>query len=363
MKFIALTVILSLFFLGCSLLPVDEKISPTHNGPKVVTAQDLPPDVNSPHKMENSQSFVEERDSTMEHNAEKQAVLQSFCKKINGAFGKYKWDHDIVCNPGRWTYDHLTSGGNPLLYATFFNPQGKNTTLFMCAVHGDEVTSAYMCIRLVRDILFDNPQEYRETNIVVAPFLNPDGLLKDRPSRVNLNGVDVNRNFPTSDWDKLAIKSWKKDFKGHAKWNPGTKGGSEIETQFQIELIERFRPDKIISVHSPYGFFDFDIALNSKNNNFIQLREETKTLAKEMGQRSSFRVNKFGYFPGSLGNYAGNERSIPTFTLELPGSESHKALAYWKRFKKSLVYLAQYDFKTRLAKTPELKKVKEEKKF
>jgi murein tripeptide amidase MpaA len=30
-----------------------------------------------------------------------------------------------------------------------------------------------------------------------VPVLNPDGMLAAKPRRVNANGVDLNRNFPT----------------------------------------------------------------------------------------------------------------------------------------------------------------------
>ncbi|MGP8154830.1 MAG: M14 family zinc carboxypeptidase [Smithella sp.] len=35
--------------------------------------------------------------------------------------------------------------------------------------------------------------------IVIAPLLNSDGFLSTPSTRVNANGVDINRNFPTKD--------------------------------------------------------------------------------------------------------------------------------------------------------------------
>ncbi|MBP5297252.1 MAG: succinylglutamate desuccinylase/aspartoacylase family protein [Bacteriovoracaceae bacterium] len=286
--------------------------------------------------------------SELHQSAAQQEVIREFCHKINReVFGRYGW-RDITCKEERWQYDLVTSEGNPLIYAAFLQPSGRHTTLYFCAVHGNEIPAAYMCVRLVRDMLFEHPEQYKDTNIVVAPFLNPDGLLRKKPTRTNGRGVDLNRNFPTKDWDAQAHKMWTDVYKKSKRWYPGDYGGSEIETKFQMDLIEKFKPSKIISVHTPYGFFDFDIALGAHHENFINIKDETENLAKEMGQRSSnFRVINYRYFPGSLGNYAGNELGIPTFTLELPGNDARQAKAYWQRFKKALIYLAHFDFTTK----------------
>jgi len=48
-------------------------------------------------------------------------------------------------------------------------------------------------------------------------------------------------------------------------------------------------------------------------------------------------LRKFGFFPGSLGNYAGHERDIFTITLELPSSEANKAKEYFDKFQTSIL--------------------------
>jgi len=284
----------------------------------------------------------------IKQSPEHQAVISKFCQRINQeVFARYGW-RDITCRPERWQYDLLSPAGNPLIYASFFQAKDKPITLYFCAVHANETPAAYMCVRLVRDMLFEHPEEYKDTNIVVAPFLNPDGLLRKAPTRTNGRGVDLNRNFPTKDWPEQAHKMWIEVYKKSKRWYPGDFGGSEIETKFQMDLIEKFKPSKIISVHTPYGFFDFDLSLGAHHENYINIKDETENLAKEMGHRSSnFRVINYRYFPGSLGNYAGNELGIPTFTLELPGNDPRQARPYWQRFKKALIYLAHFDFTKR----------------
>ena len=58
----------------------------------------------------------------------------------------------------------------------------------------------------------------------VVPILNPDGLLAR--SRVNANQVDLNRNFPTRDWEKNAVQFWKKHAGASPRRFPGTIAGS-----------------------------------------------------------------------------------------------------------------------------------------
>jgi len=48
-------------------------------------------------------------------------------------------------------------------------------------------------------------------------------------------------------------------------------------------------------------------------------------------------LNKFGYYPGSLGNYAGHERNIFTLTLELPSSDPRRGSEYFQKFQSSLL--------------------------
>ncbi len=50
-----------------------------------------------------------------------------------------------------------------------------------------------------------------------------------------------------------------------------------------------------------------------------------------------------GFFPGSLGNYAGQERGIPTFTLELPTANPNKAFEYWEKFKSGIQTVIHYE--------------------
>lgn len=139
----------------------------------------------------------------------------------------------------------------------------------------------------------------------IAPISNPDGLLQKRSQRVNQNGVDLNRNFPTPNWKKESDYYWKVRTRRNPRRYPGPKPLSEPETQWLVNEIDHFKPDVIVSVHAPFGVLDFDTS------------DHSTSPPEHLG---SLHLNMLGTYPGSLGNYAGVQRGIPVVTIELPSA-------------------------------------------
>ncbi|PKN52292.1 MAG: hypothetical protein CVU55_07090 [Deltaproteobacteria bacterium HGW-Deltaproteobacteria-13] len=237
----------------------------------------------------------------------------------------YGWK-DIKPADIPWEYYRTTKNKHPLMFVTFGNSTG-NCILFLGGVHGDELPTVYFMFKLANYVK-DNPALFKDKCIVIAPVINPDGFLSALPTRVNAGGVDINRNFPTKDWRANAMRQWMA--KGKIKrYYPGAKPSSEQETQFQVALIKKFKPQKILSVHSPLNFYDYD-GPSSDLNSFELWMEQ---ICKEVDHP----LKKFGYYPGSLGNYAGHERNIFTLTLELPSSDSKHGLDYFQKFQPSIL--------------------------
>jgi protein MpaA len=218
------------------------------------------------------------------------------------------------------------------LFFRVFGNDGKNSTLFLGGVHGDEPAPVYILTKLAL-FLQEHPEYYQDKQIVIVPLVNPDGFLASRSTRTNSRGVDLNRNFPTRDWDKYASSQWKRDEKAAKRKFPGPSAGSESETKFQIALLNRFSPLKIISIHSPLGFYDYDGATSDL--------ERLGKWLREISRETDFPVNKFRVYPGSLGNYAGVERSVFTITLELPSSNPARANDYFDLFRQSFIRLVE----------------------
>jgi protein MpaA len=274
----------------------------------------------------------------------KESARKNFCDAVNNKFMQFGW-YNIICKPDRWETFNYSSKGHPLLYQEFgfnkLNDRGP-VNLLLCGVHGDEPSGIHACFHLVREILFDNPEVLKDFRLVIAPIVNPDGFFAK--TRQNGNGVDPNRNLPTKDWDRLARETWIKHKKDPRKY-PGARSGSEIESNFQTYLINKYKPDKIISIHAPLGFLDFDGPGDQKYSNLVRIEQRAKFLGLniEANAKNLVKLVDYRFFPGSLGNYAGNERKIPTYTVELPSSDPSKAHDYWSTLRFALLKALSFE--------------------
>jgi protein MpaA len=278
------------------------------------------------------------------------SVKEKFCQEVNSRFKKFNWNK-IICKPETWNYEekYTSAAGNPLFFREFKPKDASSTTLVMCGVHGNEPSSVYLCVHLAREMMYDNPQAFAKSHVIIAPLVNPDGFLKVPPTRQNERGVDLNRNFPTKDFADKAVTEWRNRTQSNKGKFPGEKGGSEIETQFQMMLIERFKPQKIVSIHAPYGWLDFDSPEPASGKDeldgfdFKEMQSKYREIAVLMSQKSrNFQMKSFGVFPGSLGNYAAKERGIPVYTLELPSSDPRHGEEYWKQMKNAIRAAIQF---------------------
>ncbi len=263
------------------------------------------------------------------------ATIQAFCSKLQPFFRKHRWKEN-PCGTVEWRTHYRSTQYNPMLYAEFGT--GSNTTLFLGGVHPDELTPIHLSFRLAQH-LHDHPELYRnqDIRIIVAPLVNPDGAFASPPTRTNRT-IDVNRNFLTLDWYEKAHTSWQK--KNHMpRFFPGFFPNSEIETQFQIFLMNTYQPTKILSMHAPLGFYDYDGPDEAPKPGAP--REFIYTVAKKS---NNYRVVNYAIFPGSLGNFAGYERKVPTITLELETNDTTKVYAYWKQFFPGFLHSIQHAF-------------------
>ena len=137
---------------------------------------------------------------------------------------------------------------------------------------------------------------------MTIPCLNPDGLLQGKTKRQNANGVDLNRNFPSKNWNELAMKYWEERTYKNPRRFPGNQALSEAETIWFDKVIHEFKPDVIIAVHAPHRLVDYDGPLRAP---------------KQLG---GLQLRLLGTYPGSLGNYAGVDLGIPVVTVELPSA-------------------------------------------
>ncbi len=267
------------------------------------------------------------------------ARMGAFCAQLKPFFKRHNWKED-PCGQVAWRTHYHSAQGNPLIYTEFGT--GRNTTLFFGGVHPDELTPIQLSFRLAQH-LHDHPEIYRDKDIriIVAPLINPDGAFVSPPIRTNRT-IDVNRNFLTLDWYEKAHASWQKKNR-QPRFFPGFFPNSEIETHFQIFLMNTYQPTKILSMHSPLGFYDYDGPEEDTPAPGGTPREFIYTVAKKS---NNYKVVNYAIFPGSLGTFAGYERNVPTITLELETNDTTKVYAYWKQFFPGFLHSIQHTFST-----------------
>ncbi len=202
------------------------------------------------------------------------------------------------------------------LFSTESHQFFDKTLLYIGVVHGDEQEGEFLVYNLMDEIKKDI-NLINNNRVLFIPVLNPDG--KDLNTRGNSNGVDINRNFPTQNWKKSEIID---------KYYSGPAPASEIETRFIIDIIESYKPDLIITFHTPYKVVNYD--------------GPAQDIAKLISSLNNYPVQEdIGYpTPGSFGTYAGIERNIPTITLELPEDVGQNTL--WTENKKALIEVLKY---------------------
>lgn len=168
--------------------------------------------------------------------------------------------------------------------------QGDYHLMIIGGVHGDEPEGVALARALQAHLIAKNPYQIKLS--LISEF-NPDGVLMK--NRCNSNGVDLNRNLPTQDWNPVATQP---------RYSPGPSANSEPENQALVQLLENDKPDAIISLHS------WNPMLNV--NSYVP---QAEIIHKHTGYKI---VEDIGYpTPGSLGTYAGHERKIPTLTYEI----------------------------------------------
>lgn len=175
-----------------------------------------------------------------------------------------------------------TAQGNLI---SLYKNEKHNSVLVLGCMHGDESQGEY----LIKEYLNFKPN----TKLMFVPSVNPDGVAAK--TRVNSNGVDINRNFPTKNWELTE----KNEFFG------GEEPMSEIETKFLVDVIEQNKPNLILTLHAPFKVVNYD--------------GDAQEVAEKVSEIIGYPVEaSIGYpTPGSFGTWAGIENKIPTITLEL----------------------------------------------
>ena len=182
--------------------------------------------------------------------------------------------------------------------------------LFIGGVHGDEPEGVELATKFLDWLQKNNKPNFHSWYLI--PCLNVDGYSK--LERTNGHGVDLNRNFPSRDWSPK-IKA--------PRYNPGPHPTSEPEVKALCQLIEKIQPQVIFHFHSWEPCVVYTGAPG-------------KRWATAAAGDSGYEVREdIGYpTPGSLGQYAWLEHSIPVICIE--EQERSNLAETWPRFSSGL---------------------------
>jgi hypothetical protein len=200
--------------------------------------------------------------------------------------------------------DVITPGDDPASPA-------KLKVMVVGGIHGDELSSSALALNWIKlttqapsNAISNSPASFAGgIHWRFIPMLNPDGLTSQPAKRVNANGVDLNRNFPTPNWARDAKIYWEQKTKKDPRRWPGPEPLSEPESKFLHDEMASFKPNLIVSIHAPYGVLDFD---------------GPTVPPSKLGR---LYLDQVGIFPGSLGNYGGVHKGMPVVTIELPNAQ------------------------------------------
>lgn len=195
-----------------------------------------------------------------------------------------------------WDVMGASVEGRPIHAATFGS--GPVRVYVIAGIHGDEKPAVANAERL-RVLLLGQPPETSSVRLVRD--VNPDGTAHG--TRTNVRGVDLNRNWPASNFRPSASR--------------GATPLSEPETTAILVDMRRFQPQLVIALHAARAgpFVNFDGPGLEPARTFVDA-------AAEHDSRWKIRTEMGYATPGSLGSLMGMDRGIPVLTIELDRAQS-----------------------------------------
>lgn len=184
----------------------------------------------------------------------------------------------------------MDESGTLPIYGYKFSPTKANTTssvrenvtprVFIVAIHAETLNHVYIHV-MMREICRswqNNPRLAAlrfGAEFYVIPAAHPWGLV--HKSRTNVNGVDINRNFPTG---------WSLTEPGTPYYS-GLSPNSEKETQAIVNKVRSFRPHVAFDCHAFHGGEERFVWVNINDETF---RIASQTGALQVYQRA---ITKF----------------------------------------------------------------------
>ena len=217
--------------------------------------------------------------------------------------------------------------GKPLNAVTV----GNRDSLIACigAVHAGE-SGPEILLRALERILERDPHAFDRCGIAVMPVVNAD--MREQMAcgvapwynRLNLVGVDINRNFD-ADWSLVDRSYNLSSDDSRSPTYRGTCPNSEPETRAVTELLDQLRPVAVFSYHymsSITGDRLLSASVSAEDEEYRELcnrisRAYSDGFRDGMNEpRANNTETVFACTGGSLASYAYRRLGVPAFDIE-----------------------------------------------
>jgi protein MpaA len=176
----------------------------------------------------------------------------------------------------------------PIVAILIASGRASRSMLVVGSIAGDEPGSTTVTRAL------ESLPAVRGLRLWLIPNMNPDGAV--RGTRVNADGVDLNRNFPFA---------WRPFSDRDSRYFPGRRPASEPESQAVAAFITRLRPGLTIWLHQPYGVID-----DSQGPRWAE---------QLLSRATGLPLERINDYPGSAIGWEDHLIPRSAFDLELPG--------------------------------------------
>lgn len=142
--------------------------------------------------------------------------------------------------------------------------EGSQVFLLLGAIHGNEKNTSKLVSQMLTNFMRNPEWVPDDSKIIFVPTVNVDGYVRN--GRYNLNGVDLNRNSKTKDWQSLTY--W-----GILRVKNG--GGINPNTEPELRAIQR-----LVKIYKPFLTISYHSAGNYVITNGPNAREYARTYSK-----------------------------------------------------------------------------------
>ncbi len=219
-------------------------------------------------------------------------------------------DRPTVRDEPTWSRYYRSTEDRPIESLTVGS--GQERVAVISSLHGDETQSVVLVEELART-LRQHPESIRDATVLLIKCPNPDGYSNRSP--YNVNGVDLNRNFPSSNWKELR------------NTRAGAQAASESETRSIVRLLGDFHPRLLVHLKDSRhgGVVNYDGDAGDRATQAAEMI--SAQLVQGLGEKTT----------GSVENYALTRLTCPSVTMLLLREPSDEAA--WAKSRDMLLAL------------------------